>query len=901
MINLTILSFSMSSLYSISPVFNQYNIKIEKSKFQYIFPTIFYNPVNLHVGKTIFQYNTGSVLYSSNIIDNYIKKEGVIYELHDFHGNYSANAKDIQDDVKFVYIHDCIFRDVTDDSYLIYVNKEASFYMTSCSIVQSTCKKTFIRLQEARMALITHICFSDPKTDPNFDHGTPLFLYSNTDGSFIKFVYNTLYGGSTYYSKNKYICHFYASCPIKYQCNNISYFNIYNNDFQDGSIIRYEGPNCLNMLMSTINNANAKTVVYDKLDNGIDDTFSHYVFQCNFIDNSYDHVFLIQAKAQKHMKFSYCVFKNNNKNNNFFKILNPSIHSKVIVDYCKFDSTINEYEKGFALDSGGQTTYVFITKNQIVTDDPEINDLAHYVNYYCEGIVRDNAYGCNNDTCPDNVGCAADQFNPKPDDYIYPTKPHEGFDPPTPTPTVYFTRSQEFSNSIYFTNSNRFNPSSFFSESNEFTKSFSFSDSTDFTKSDAFTLSSHFTKSSDFVKTNEFSNSFFFSESTEFTKSSCFSESAKFDKTDEFSKSFFFSKSCFFSETIHFTKSGQFTETTSFSQTGKFSESIEFSESIQFSESADFTKSKSFIPTNNFNSTDPFTLSLAFTNSNDFSKSGYFSSSKQFTDSSDFTKTEVFTFTENFTYSKDFSRSIQFTRSFDFTKSGYFSGSNLFSSSFYFSESAFFTKTKEFEPSSLFSGSDNFNQSEIFTDSNGFTKSEFFSSSMKFTETFYFSESKEFDPSSIFSGSDHFKPSDMFNDSNSFTKSIYFSNSNKFTKTDNFINTDYFTNSNNFTDSNYFTLSSTLLKKSNVLINIKTDNKSSTAGMKIGVGISFGALGIAAIIIGLIILRRRKLTPVEDINEESVTICEDIMSSTITQNPLANMLDTDDPFEDEFD
>ena len=172
---------------------------------------------------------------------------------------------------------------------------------------------------------------------------------------------------------------------------------------------------------------------------------------------------------------------------------------------------------------------------------------------------------------------------------------------------------------------------------------------------------------------------------------------------------------------------------------------------------------------------------------------------------------------------------------------------------------------------------------------------------MKFSETFYFSESKEFDPSSIFSGSDHFKPSDMFNDSNSFTKSIYFSNSNKFTKTDNFKNTDYFTNSNNFTDSNYFTLSSTLLKKSNVLINIKTDNKSSTAGMKIGVGISFGALGIAAIIIGLIILRRRKLTPVEDINEESVTICEDIMSSTITQNPLANMLDTDDPFEDEFD
>lgn len=61
-----------------------------------------------------------------------------------------------------------------------------------------------------------------------------------------------------------------------------------------------------------------------------------------------------------------------------------------------------------------------------------------------------------------------------------------------------------------------------------------------------------------------------------------------------------------------------------------------------------------------------------------------------------------------------------------------------------------------------------------------------------------------------------------------------------------------------------------------------------------------GGLALAAIIVGLILLRRRKLVPVEDIDEEEIDHFEDKLGSVVTQNPLMTLMEDDDPFDDEF-
>ena len=87
-----------------------------------------------------------------------------------------------------------------------------------------------------------------------------------------------------------------------------------------------------------------------------------------------------------------------------------------------------------------------------------------------------------------------------------------------------------------------------------------------------------------------------------------------------------------------------------------------------------------------------------------------------------------------------------------------------------------------------------------------------------------------------------------------------------------------------------------------VVINIKSeDTRNSSTGMKIGIGLSCGAIVVAAIFVGLFLLRRRKLQKVEDIDEEIISIADDTTNTFVHTNPLINLLSEDDPFGDEFD
>lgn len=882
MLNLTFLSLSISSLNSFSPFSVGNRVTIDKAKFQYFFSTIFYQPEILKAGRTNFKYGTGSILYSTE----FLKENGVCEYF-----NYSDNVQtwiDGIEDCKFVNIHDCTFYQIHKDKNLIYFNNKASFYMTSCTFNQCYCKQTIIQIT-ATLALMTHICCFDLKPDNDFSHQSSLFLNSDTGGSSLRFIYNTFYGGTTDFNKNKALLKFQGRCPIRFQCNNISSFTM--KGFTDVNFIDFTGPECLIMLMNTMSEIKATRIIYDNLKEGIKTKSSHFVSYCNFLNNQdYDNFFYINLDESQQMQISECVFKNAIENKNYFCLHSVNKNMKVYVYNCIFSHEIESNNKNFGMTDGSVVTYILITSNKNIDSNPKIHDLAHYVvENVCQGEVGKDAHGCNNDTCPENVGCPPGAFDPKPNEYTYTEKYQPDIHTPPPTPSEYFSRSFDFTYSKHFTCSSDFTKSSFFSRSAYFTETDDFSKSSYFTKTTEFTETGDFSKSylfsdsSDFTKSSGFSSSFFFSESIEFTetgdfsKSTLFSESKDFTKSSAFSSSFYFSGSAKFTETSNFSKSIIFTESTKFTKTGAFSESFDFTSSDVFDPTEDFNHSKTFSPS------PIFSKSLAFSKSNDFSFSIGFS------ESSDFTKTEIFSLTDYFTQTGGFSSSLQFSTSFYFTKSNDFKETKVFSSSFYFSESSAFSETSDFSESSDFTYSNEFAKTDEFTKSNDFAKTS------GFTKTGGFTESK------IFTKTGDFSFSAYFTDSNTLIPIIIITKSNVFTQSFDFTESNIFSLSKDFTDSNGFTSSQTLKEKSAVLIDIKTDESNSiSTGIKIGVGFACGAAVVAAIIVGLFLLRRRKIMPVEDLNEESIDLHEDTLSAIVTQNPLNNLLSEDDPFEDEF-
>lgn len=132
----------MPSLYSISPTFIRNQIKKN------------FNQERLSANKIIFKYGTGSILYSSE----YTTNNGV-YEFYNFNESSQIKAENIPNDVKFFNMHDCTFYKISDNCNLIYLDKKASFYMTSCTFIKISCFKTIL-LINARLVSITHIYFS---------------------------------------------------------------------------------------------------------------------------------------------------------------------------------------------------------------------------------------------------------------------------------------------------------------------------------------------------------------------------------------------------------------------------------------------------------------------------------------------------------------------------------------------------------------------------------------------------------------------------------------------------------------------------------------------------------------------------------------------------------------------
>lgn len=69
--------------------------------------------------------------------------------------------------------------------------------------------------------------------------------------------------------------------------------------------------------------------------------------------------------------------------------------------------------------------------------------------------------------------------------------------------------------------------------------------------------------------------------------------------------------------------------------------------------------------------------------------------------------------------------------------------------------------------------------------------------------------------------------------------------------------------------------------------------------MKAWIGVAVGSAALVAIIVGWIFFRKKKYNQVEDMSE-GIEIHEDFTTSNIHNNPLINIMNDDDPFEDEF-
>lgn len=340
-------------------------------------------------------------------------------------------------------------------------------------------------------------------------------------------VYSTITGSGNKMSQVSRIMNFLNSCSFKFQCLNVSDFSI--NDIEDNYIVDLVSPVCFSMLMNTFHDLSAYGIIINNNNNQNAEKAFFFGYS-NYINNYFTKGCLcLKVNTQLKVIVSDSAFtcKQGSKDNFINKL--EGHDDMVMIINCFFGTDLGDRNHQWATYEGGG-----------ITSSPTLNYLAHYVvPDYCQGVANVSAYGCNNDTCPADMGCSADAFKFPAGGLSYTEKFHDDINTPTPSPTV------EFSVSIPFTFSSYFSVSSLFSESFEFSHSKSFSNSNQFTKTGDFTKTDVFSMTDDFTKTGFFSKSSFFTDSDDFTKTNGFSKSSLFSNSKDFTKTDAFSKTSY--------------------------------------------------------------------------------------------------------------------------------------------------------------------------------------------------------------------------------------------------------------------------------------------------------------------------------------------------------------------
>lgn len=657
--NLTIFSLMSSNLLCKSPIFMKQHISLIDCHYTKFFPLLFYNQKRLHLQKCSFSKGLGSIIfikkdnpYDSEIIEEVNNITYITYKDMTFN---STIHFDMPGNMVSITILNCVFHDIISLDYyriILIQSDKISFYITDTTFIECTSSEDIISLPRCRYPTITHTCCINCKSVTN-----RLFLYFDSAGDFIRFLYSTIYNCSSLSSGDPITNVLIKNGDQYLKCLNIS-------NLKYAKAIQFESALCFSFSMSTIANC---TGGYIYVSNPQTDKVIEMVNIYNDYQLSANHDSLIKISSYQYSStliMMNCVLLNHPDR----YIFDPSDMGSTNIMLIDCILTSYNGEDIITIQNCSLETFAYYN----------LNPYPYLTNEYCIGGINDftfSAYGCNIGICPDfECSITIGFLNAAP----YTTIFHSDIMTPMISPSNVFSNSKLFSETNNFSKSLDFTKSSKFSKSNEFSVSSEFSKTSEFTKSFEFSNSLKFSKTSEFLKTPIFSESFQFSNSFDFSKSPIFStshdftESVKFQKTSFFSKSSQFSNSLTFSKTLYFSSSFVFTRSFQFTDSSNFLSSSFFSYSFVFSKSSDFSNSITFTPKQTLTSSDFFT------------KSNKFSFSLPFSESIEFSISEFFSKSNSFSLTKTFIPTNAFTKSNEFTLSSYFTQSNVFSNSAFF-------------------------------------------------------------------------------------------------------------------------------------------------------------------------------------------------------------------------
>lgn len=93
-----------------------------------------------------------------------------------------------------------------------------------------------------------------------------------------------------------------------------------------------------------------------------------------------------------------------------------------------------------------------------------------------------------------------------------------------------------------------------------------------------------------------------------------------------------------------------------------------------------------------------------------------------------------------------------------------------------------------------------------------------------------------------------------------------------------------------------------MIPEKDIIINIKTEEKKKmSTGLKAGIGVGAATAVIAAIALSAFFLMRNRRKLREIFEDETIDIIHDENNSIVTENHLYEIMDNDDPFQEEFE
>ena len=281
MLNLTIVSLSLLSYTSFSPLLTGKSNCVFHSNFKFFSSVIFFNPANLRLEKSNFAHGAGSIIIAERNRDIYFKETKELLSNNDY---VSTNFSDISENSgssNTIIIKNCRFLQITGSKEeIIRIDGSPTVYMTSLTFYGCTVIKRLFYLN-SKSTTISHVCCSNLKQSGESD---ALFLYSSTqEGSFLKMIYSTIIGTGEELKSVRKLIYFDGTCSLNVQCLNISDIYIDSSNSND-KLIEFTSATCLNFLMNTFQNLNGGRIIHSIIQSNTKEN-GFYFGMSNFLNN----------------------------------------------------------------------------------------------------------------------------------------------------------------------------------------------------------------------------------------------------------------------------------------------------------------------------------------------------------------------------------------------------------------------------------------------------------------------------------------------------------------------------------------------------------------------------------------------------------------------------------------